>query len=77
MDLNFRGLKTHLENVSVVARGQGNTVILSADSSQGEYHYVDQKGQSIHTVNATATQRIEIELVLSENGWKIGKVLRH
>ncbi|WP_345469673.1 protein kinase [Glutamicibacter ectropisis] len=77
MDLNFRGLKTHLENVSVVARGQGNTVILSADSSQGEYDYVDQKGQAIHTVKATATQRIEIELVLSDKGWTIGKVLRH
>jgi len=77
MDLSFKGLATQLRNVSVVARGQGDAVILAADSTQGEYHYVDRKGKQIHTVKAAQTQRIEIELVLSEHGWKIGKVLRH
>lgn len=76
-NLRFDGLATQLENVSILARGQKNTVILSADSRQPEYHYVDGKGKQIHSVKSTSTERIEIELVLSEHGWKIGKILRH
>ncbi|UYQ76346.1 protein kinase [Glutamicibacter sp. JL.03c] len=77
LGLRFEGLQTQLTNVSIEARGQGNTVVLSADSSQSQYHYVDRKGRQIHTVKATTAERIEIELVLSKRGWRIGNVLRH
>ena len=77
LGLRFEGLQTQLKNVSIKARGQGNTVVLSAESSQSQYHYVDRKGRQIHTVKATMAERIEIELVLSDRGWRIGNVLRH
>ncbi|MGH3654289.1 serine/threonine protein kinase [Glutamicibacter sp.] len=76
MDLGFEGLRTKLTDVTVSARGQGNSVILAATSAQEEYRYVDAHGATVHTVQAAEPQRIEVELVLAEERWKIGKVLR-
>lgn len=74
--LKFEGLETQLRDVSILARGQGNTVLLAATSTQPDYQYQDRKGNSVHTVKSSGAQRIEIELVLVEDQWRIGKVLR-
>src|SRR5690606_23900247 len=76
MGLGIDRLRTKLEDVSITARGQGDSVILSATSTQSEYRYVDAHGETIHTVQAAPPQRIEVELVLVQEQWKIGKVLR-
>lgn len=76
MGLGLEGLRTRLKDVTVSARGQGDTVILAATSTQEEYRYVDAEGATMHTVQAAEPQSIEVEMVLDESGWKIGKVLR-
>lgn len=77
LGLRFEGLATHLEDIEIIARSQGDTVVLGATSTQDEYRYVDARGTVIHTVQAAPAQRIEIELVLEEGQWQLGKVLRH
>ncbi len=76
MGLGIDRLRTKLEDVSITARGLGDSVILAATSTQSEYRYVDAQGETIHTVQAAPPQRIEVELVLVQEQWKIGKVLR-
>ncbi|WP_332498131.1 serine/threonine-protein kinase [Glutamicibacter sp.] len=76
MGLEFAGLRTRLTDVTVSARGQGDSVILAATSTQEEYRYVDARGATVHAVQAAQPQRIEVELVLEDERWKIGKVLR-
>jgi len=77
MELRFEGLETHLQDVKVTARGQGNSVMLAATSTQPDYKYRDLEGKNVHTVKSAEPQRVEIELVLIDEQWKLGKVIRH
>lgn len=73
--LKFKGLSTKLEEVSVIARGQNNTVLLLAKSTLSPYEYVTASGQTQHSVAAGESERIEVQVVLVDGAWRLGNVL--
>ncbi|PRA06353.1 hypothetical protein CQ019_02865 [Arthrobacter sp. MYb229] len=75
LKLGINGLATRLEDISVTARAQPDTVILRATSTQEAYDYVDSANRVVHQVARGTRERIEVELKLIEGNWKIGKVL--
>lgn len=75
LHLKFEGLSTKLEEVRVVARGQNNTVLLSAKSTLSSYKYVMPNGQTQHSVAAGESEQIEVQVALIDGAWRLGNVL--
>ncbi len=75
LGLHIQGLHTSLQDLHVVARGQGDEVVLGARSSMSGYTYVDKSGKVRHEVEAGDEEWIKVQVKLVDGQWRLGNVI--